>query len=329
MTFTDMAGASVSIPVLFVVENVADPPVLIEEMGTIVMDEDSSLDIDMYQYIGDPDGDPLAISVSEDLYITSLYDPANGVLTVTPVPDWSGGRGLLITATDPEGHSLQVDFWLRVVPIEDAPVITSWTPIENDVILLEETTVAFVVLEVLDTDSSVLFYYWYLDGTFVGPSLAYSYNPDLLDQGHHEITVRVEDETGLSDEYTWSVLVEDVPHPPEGGIATPPDRSRFSEDETVRFIAIYQDPDGDEISYSWFIDGDRASTDPAFHSPLVPGDHTVTLQIVAGEDTVTEELDVTIVAASGATPWGVVAAALIITIASVSMITIILIKRRR
>jgi len=40
MTFTDMEGATVSIPVLFVVENVADPPVLIEELGTIVMDED-------------------------------------------------------------------------------------------------------------------------------------------------------------------------------------------------------------------------------------------------------------------------------------------------
>ncbi len=329
MTFTDMAGASVSIPVSFVIENVADPPVLLEEMGTIVMEEDSSLAIELYRFIGDPDGDPLAVSLSTDQYITSSYDPSNGVLTVTPVADWSGGRGLLITATDPEGHSLQVDLWLEVVPIDDAPVITSWTPIGTDVSLLEGTTVTFVALEVLDPDSSVLFYYWYLDGTFVGPSLAYSYHPDLLDQGYHEITVRVEDETGLHDEVTWSVLVEDVPHPPKGGIATPPDKSSYSEGETVRFVAIYQDPDGDEISYSWFINGERVSTDPAFHSTMEPGDHKVTLQIVAGEDTVTEELDVTIVAASDATPWGVVAAVLIIAIASAMAIAIILTRRGR
>ena len=329
MTFSDLAGANVSIPVLFIIENVADPPVLLEEMGTIQMDEDSSLNIELHEYIMDPDGDPLAISVSEDLYITSSYDRSTGVLTVTPVADWSGGRGLLITATDPEGHILQAEFWLEVVPIEDAPVITSWTPIETDVSLLEETVVTFVAVEVLDADSSVLFYNWYLDGTLMGPSLLYSYRPDLHDQGYHEITVKVEDETGLSDELTWSVFVEDVPQPPEGGIATPPDRSRFSEDETVRFIAIYQDPDGDEISYTWFIDGDKTSTDPAFHSPMEPGDHKVTLQIVSGEDMVTEELDITIVAASDTTPWGVVAAVLIITIASVLAITIILIKRRR
>ncbi|NOQ53133.1 MAG: hypothetical protein GQ558_00855 [Thermoplasmata archaeon] len=329
MTFTDMAGASVSIPVSFVIENVADPPVLLEEMGTIVMEEDSSLAIELYLFIGDPDGDPLAVSLSTDQYITSSYDPSNGVLTVTPVADWSGGRGLLITATDPDGHSLQVDLWLEVVPIDDAPVITSWTPIGTDVSLLEGTTVTFVALEVLDPDSSVLFYYWYLDGTFMGPSLAYSYHPDLLDQGYHEITVRVEDETGLHDEVTWSVLVEDVPYPPEGGIATPPDKSSYSEGETVRFVAIYQDPDGDEISYSWFINGERVSTDPAFHSTMEPGDHKVTLQIVAGEDTVTEELDVTIVAASDATPWGVVAAVLIIAIASAMAIAIILTRRGR
>jgi hypothetical protein len=329
MTFTDLVGATVNIPVLFVIENVADPPILIEQMGTIVMEEDSSIDIELHQYFGDPDGDTLAISVSEDMYITSSYDQANGILTVTPMEDWYGGRGLLITATDPEGHRLQMEFWLEVDSVGDAPEITSWTPTETDVSLPEETAATFVALEVLDTDSSVMFYSWYLDGTYIGPSLAYVYHPDIHDQGYHEITVRVEDETGLSDEFTWSVLVEDVPHPPVGGIATPPDRSQYSEDEKVRFVAIYQDPDGDEITYSWFIDGDKASTDPDFHSPMEPGEHKVTLRIVSGEDTITEELDLTIVAASEGTPWGVLAAILMITTASVLAIAITLIKRRR
>jgi hypothetical protein len=86
MTFTDMAGASIIIPVSFVIENVADPPVLLKEIGTIVLEEDSSLGIELYHHIDDPDGDPLAVSVSTDQYITSSYDPSNGVLTVAPVP---------------------------------------------------------------------------------------------------------------------------------------------------------------------------------------------------------------------------------------------------
>jgi hypothetical protein len=326
-TFLDSAGASLVLPVRFVVENVADPPVVLREFDTITIAEDTSAVISMYEYIADPDGDTLTVHIAEDPFVGHKWDADEGLLTLAPAADWYGGRLIWITATDPTGRQIQTSLWLEVTPEPGAPHIVTFSPAALQVSIPEDGELVFTVLEVFDEESSVLFYKWFLDGVFIGPSISYTYHPGIRDQGVHEVSVVVEDEEGLSDTRTWTVDVVDVPHAPDGGIATPPDGARFRESDQVPFVAFYYDADGDDLTYTWYIDGKLASDDPVFHQKLDAGDHKVTLQVTSDGDSVTEELDVTVLAEeSGASAWTLVAIAMVVVIAVVALV---IVRRRR
>jgi hypothetical protein len=140
--------------------------------------------------------------------------------------------------------------------------------------------------------------------------------------------VVVEDEDGLTNESLWTVEVLDVPHSPDGGIATPPDGARFSEGEPVPFVAFYYDPDGDDLRYAWYIDGDHASDEAVFERRLDAGDHKVTLHVSSDGDSVTEELDVVVVQDVGGTPLGTILAIAILAVVVVIAMAL-LVRRRR
>ncbi len=327
-TFTDPAGARLDFPVRFVVENVDDAPVALQDLGTQTITEDTVLVLDLAEYFADPDGDVLSVSVSSDPFVGSEHDTVTGLLTLAPLPDWYGGRLLWVTVTDPSGRSLQASLWLQVEPVPDPPVIASWSPVADLVGVLEAGELTLAVLDVDDPDSSVLFYRWYLDGVFVGPSMAINYRPGLGDQGAHEVTVVVEDEEGLTDSFTWTVEVEDVPQAPDGGIATPPDGSRFREGEPVPFVAFFYDPDGGMITYAWFIDGRPVSEEATFEKELDAGDHRVTLQVSSDGDQVTEELDLRVLEAEGGASSTVVIAVVVIALIAVTGLVLLLRRRR-
>jgi len=324
LTIRDTAGASTVLPIRFVVENVADPPTLLRELSRIEMEEDTITSIPIYEYIVDVDGDPLTVLVSEDPFVGHSWDPDTGLLTLAPASDWYGGRLLWLTAIDPEGHRLSVSFWLEVEPVPGAPHIESISPPAEHVSVPEGGEQTFVVLEVTDEESSVLYYRWFVDGVLIGPSISFTYRPGIQDQGAHEVSVVVEDEEGLSDTHTWTVEVVNVPHPPDGGIATPPDGARFRESDPVPFVALYFDPDGDDLTYSWYIDGEHASNDPVFEKRLDAGEHRVTLHVSSDGDSVTEELEVRVIEdAGGTSPWMVLAIAVLgMTCVLIAVVTV-------
>jgi hypothetical protein len=326
-TFTDTNGAQLVLPVMFVVENVADGPVLLQVIDDIHIIEDTSTTVSLYEYISDPDGDPLTVHVSEDPFVGYQWDAETGMLTLAPAADWFGGRLLWVTATDPSGRQLQTSIWLDVEGVSDPPVFQSVSPSAFQVTILEGSEQTFAVLEVLDDDSSILFYKWFVDGVFIGPSISFNYKPGIQDQGAHEITVIVEDEDGLHDTRVWTVDVEDVPHLPDGGIATPPDGAKFRENDPVPFVAFYYDPDGDDLTYTWYIDGKLASDEQVFEQRLDAGDHKVTLQVTSDGDSVTEELDVTVLAEDVGVPTGAVLALAFVII--ITVVAIALFVRRR
>jgi hypothetical protein len=326
LTIMDTAMAKLVLPVRFVVENVADPPVLLQELDRLEVKEDESITISLYDHINDPDGDPLTIHISEDPYVGYQWDAGTGLLTLAPAPDWYGGRILWVTATDPEGHRLQESFWLEVIPVPGPPQIVSVTPEALQVQMREDEAMTFTVQEVFDEESSVIYYHWFVDGSFAGPSISFTYRPGIQDQGAHEVSVVVEDEGGLSDTMVWVVDVEDVPHSPDGGIATPPDGSSFKESDSVPFVAFYYDPDGDDLRYSWYIDGLRVSDEPVFEHRLDAGDHKVTLQVSSDGDSITEELDIVVVEDAGGPSMGIFIAIAILGITGA--IGILLVLRR-
>lgn len=290
----DLTGDSTNLPVTFVLENVEDDPRLIKPIPERVITEDGFDTIPMLDHFMDPDGDGLIFTLSSNLNIAYDVDLDTGIMTLTPAPNWYGFREIWVTASDTTGRIVQAKFVFIVDPENDDPVINSWSPPGAEVTLMEDASQSFVVLNVSDPEFSVLIYQWYMDGTLVGPSNFYNYRPAYDDQGDHELRVVVIDEENAQSEHTWTIHVNDVPRPPEGGIASPANNGRFSTSDKISFVGLFYDLDGDTITYQWYIDNKPQATEYTFDKALGTGKHEIRLTVQSGDFTLHKFVNITV-----------------------------------
>ncbi len=291
----DLMGASTNLPIKFIVQNLEDNPLIIDQIPETEILEDTTTTLDLKKYFVDPDaGDSLTFTLSSNLNVGFDYDPLSGILTLTPDPNWYGFREIWVTAIDTTGRTAQQRFNFIVLPVNDPPVIDKVSPQDTDIVVKEEMSQSFVVLNVTDPEFGILIYNWYLDGKMVGPSNFFNYKPAYNEQGTHELRVVVTDEGGLSDDFTWTVIVTDVPRAPEGGVSSPANNAKFFTDEKVPFFAFFYDLDGDPLEYRWYVDGKQESTAPSFTKKMGSGKHSVRLDVTAGEHTVSKYLNLTV-----------------------------------
>ena len=290
----DLAGATTNLPVKFVLENVEDSPRVIKPIGERVVLEDGFDTIPMFDHFMDPDGDDLFFTLSSNLNVAYDVDLDTGIMTLTPEPNWFGFREIWVTSTDTTGKVAQTKFIFIVEPINDEPVINSWSPPGAELTMNEDGSQSFVVLNVSDPEFSILIYQWYLDGKLVGPSNFYNYRPAFDDQGDHELRVMVIDEENAQVEHTWTIHVNDVPRPPEGGIASPANNGRFTTSEKISFVGLFYDLDGDIITYQWYIDNKPQATEYSFDKALSSGKHEVRLTVQSGDFTQHKFVNITV-----------------------------------
>ncbi len=152
-------------------------------------------------------------------------------------------------------------------------------------------TVSFDSSESYDPDGKIDFYRWnFGDGT----SEILQENPDhnFSRDGLFYVTLTVVDNNGTSSTDVTTIEVGDVPNlPPTAGISLP---SLGNTNEQISFTSTSSDPDGDDLSYLWNIDGKNfsgSSTNYQFNSP---GNYVVTLTVSDGEfeDTVTDSITI-------------------------------------
>jgi hypothetical protein len=296
----DLMGDVTNLPVTFVLENVEDDPRVIKPIGERVILEDSFDTISMFDHFSDPDGDNLIFTLSSNLNVAYDVDLDTGIMTLTPEPDWFGFREIWVTATDTNNRVAQTKFILIVDPVNDDPSINSWSPPGTEVTMNEDSSQSFVILNFTDPEFSLLIFQWFLDGKMVGPSNFYNFRPTYEDQGVHELKVVVIDEEGAEAEHTWTIIVNDVPRPPEGGIASPANNGVFTTSEKIAFVGLFYDLDGDDISYQWYIDGKPQSTEYTFNKALSSGKHQVQLTVQSGD--FTEHAYVNVTVEQGETP---------------------------
>ena len=290
----DLDGATTNLPVTFAIENQEDNPRVINPIGERIILEDTFDTISMFEHFQDPDGDNLIFTLSSNLNVEYSVDIDTGIMILTPDADWFGFREIWVTASDTTGRVAQTKFFFIVDPVNDPPIINSWSPIELNHGMREDSSQAFVVLNVTDPEFSILIYQWFLDGKLVGPSNFFNYRPGYGDQGPHELKVTVIDEEDATAELTWNLDIQDVPRPPEGGIASPANNAKFYTNEKVSFVGLFYDLDGDDITYQWYIDGKTQSTEYTFDKQLGEGKHDVRLVVSSGEFSISNYANVTV-----------------------------------
>lgn len=175
------------------------------------------------------------------------------------------------------------------VTINSAPVINATHPAEREVSISEGEEVRFHI-RFSDPGEPYVVFKWYRNGVFL-PDVKSAYytvktatsGPNSSKDSPMEITAIVEDVLGLTDEFTWTLIINDLAEPPEiiyaGAGNRLWDSPVINETDFIRFNVSAIDPNGDVMEYTWFVDGreieNAGSTEFIFTTDWNTVDHTL------------------------------------------------------
>nr|MDA3814595.1 PKD domain-containing protein [Candidatus Cloacimonadota bacterium] len=245
--------------------------------GDVTITETDELNflIDAY----DPDGNDLIYSWQldgEEVSTINVYDF---------VTDINSAGEYLVTLDVTDSFSedvLNFEWNVTVLEIDQDIVIVSIQPEPGEITTLEGEVIEFII-EAYDPDGNELEYIWQLDGTTVSTTASYDFLPDYNAAGNYIVTLDVTDNflADNSVNFSWNVTVQDVDQeiivieliPEQTTVA-------LNEGESVDFSINAYDPDGNDLTYSWDLDGTIVSTTDAYEFIAVTGSagsYTLTL----------------------------------------------------
>ena len=216
---------------------VNDPPVL-SFIGTQIMDEDSDLEINLSS--DDPEGDDLEYSFEISNGVGVLE---GDVLTITPAQDYNGDIELTVSVSDGDLSDSEI-LTINVLPVNDAPYFITST-IEN----AQENENYIQIIEYGDVDNE--------DGELtlqIGNSLGWlsvedntiTGIPSFNNGGEYVILLNLSD-LNTSNSIQYNFIVEESNQPPSvSDIAI-----NVNEDESVEFLLLGVDFEGDDITYNY------------------------------------------------------------------------------
>jgi hypothetical protein len=276
------------------VKPINDIPRISGAIPPVMMDEgDPPVEIDLSNYFHDVDGDALAYTFkvpSEYSTKMEVYHK-NSVVTESRIiidlvdDNFYDTVVLNITCKDAKDTTVRQDLTIVIANVPNPPRI-EYIPMGNPSDIDEEGTLTFTVTEVLDPDVpefGLHTYTWYLDGALVEDHNESSlvYRPDYDASGTHSVRVVVTDPTGLEaqTEPTWTFTVRNVNRKPTASITTPP--TALSEDEKLLLEVAATDPDGDELTVTWYLVGESKplGTGASIEVKLPPGTQTIEVEV--------------------------------------------------
>lgn len=240
----------------------------------------------------DPESDLLSYSwMMEGCEITGENTPEID-LTTTYDGELSAGTHAVKVVVSDDFSSVNTSWELVVIDVNPAPeLIVKW-PAERENTIKENENLLFV-LSVTDPDGTEPLIRWYEDGNKVNSSEGEKFNfkANYTMAGTHIIEVIVTD--SLDDTLTvtksWTVIVLNVDRPPVPVDVYPPTDTETDEENPVEFTFRVADPDGEVVSYAWYLDGGLLEGVDNWSYRFVPDykssdgiEHEIRVEAVAG-----------------------------------------------
>ncbi|MDP8209350.1 MAG: tandem-95 repeat protein [Candidatus Stygibacter australis] len=175
------------------------------------LNEDAGLSDNVMTNDYDPDESPLALipELVSDVSNGALDFADNGDFTYLPDLNWNGTDAFSYRVYDGEDYSDTVIVTLIVNPVNDAPEITAYIPVDLGLFVTIESSastanVAFA-LTVEDVDNETLTYNWYINDDLESSSSLNAFDYDF-GVGNYIVTGEVTD-SEFFDTVTWNIFV--------------------------------------------------------------------------------------------------------------------------
>ncbi len=221
--------------IVMIINDVNDAPVYMG-MPEIIINEDSTLTIDLNNYFMDPDGDPLSYTFTPLEHVSISQN--NNLLTFTPASDWNGNETIRFYATDLYGlNASSGAVRIYVIPQNDAPVIEPIAPI-----VVTEGELVIVHTNITDIDGD------YVIVSFEPPlNSSGMWQTGFSDGGIYTLKVSASDSRGGYTYRNITIMVNEYGnHPPE---LDPINNITALEGSLIKISPIATDIDGDPLTF--------------------------------------------------------------------------------
>ena len=181
---------------------VNDPPeiVLPDSFG---FNEDESLTEDFETFLSDIEDDPMVLMVSEGV---NILTEINGfMVTFTATDNWNGEEVITFTINDNSARAAASDtVTVTVTPVNDAPIVNSYYPLESQIALYDSTEITFSV-DYIDIDGDALSR-WFINDQLAAQPDSTQFHINFDQNGEFAIRNEVYD-VEYTIPHTWDVQV--------------------------------------------------------------------------------------------------------------------------
>ncbi len=188
---------------------------------------------------------------------------------------------------DPHGQQIERHWQVSVERINRPPQFQTVAPPSETLDLALGTSQEFRV-EATDPDNEPLTYEWTVDGAAAGSQPTFIW--EAQSEGRHLVQAIVRDRSNLTATREWQVAtLKPQPEQPEPPPNTPPQIVEripaesvltVQKGESLDFSATASDPENDELTYSWSVDGKKAGKEARFtFTAADAGKHRIDLEI--------------------------------------------------
>ncbi len=181
-------------------------PVNNETIPSISLDEDTVKEFIIGNYFKDDDGDSITFSSagSQNINVTV----SNNKIKLTPSANFYGENFINITASDGYNSTTVSNVNIVVNAVNDAPVITSFSPTINPLISANDIANFKVEYSDVDTEDTINVF-WTLNGTDIGQGNSKDVGPLLVDT--YSVLADVKDGKGGKASHNWTLTVSNKP----------------------------------------------------------------------------------------------------------------------
>jgi hypothetical protein len=203
----------------------------------------------------------------------------------------NGAKTVRVQVWDQHEQSVEKSWQITVTAVNQPPRVIVATPPTPAIELVNGEGQPFS-LEAEDPEQGKLDYEWTVDGKKTGMQPTFTWKAQGA--GKHRVKVVVKDQAGLSVAQEWQVAVAappatPLPSPPPTPTnaapritqVLPADRSVSAREKAaIEFSALALDPEGEEVVYSWSVDGKQVAHGDRFaYAADTAGKHRVELEV--------------------------------------------------